>query len=287
MADASLSGTHALDLGASTAAAAAAMPNKEAVEGRALIGYESILDSYDVTITPSTETTGYSGQNVKTRLTHAGWKPSATGAQSLTFTAADLGKTVDYLGIAAHNLKSKAATIDLQYSDDGSSWTSLLSGGYAPTSDAPFMLTVASTSKRYFKLVVNVSGVDYPTIGVVMLGERLSLQRGIYVGHRPASFSRSVTYNTSESEGGQIIGRSVVRRLNETDVSLKRITPTWYRSHLADFEEAALESPFFFMWNTDDRYKGEVIFGVLAGDPRPVNEHQSFMAVDYTIRGLA
>lgn len=288
MSDASLSalGAPLLDLGASTAATVAP-GQRESVAGRALIAYRSILDSYDVSIAATSAAAGYAAVNVKSRLTHSGWRPSAGGAQSLTFMAADLGKTVDYLGIAGHNLFSKGATIDLLASDDGVTYSSLLGGGYLPTSDAPFLLQVASSAKKYFRLTVNVAGVAYPTIAVVMLGEVLRLQRGIYVGHRPAPFSRDVAYNASESEGGQIIGRSVVRRMSETDITLKRITPTWFRDYLLPFQRAAEESPFFFLWNTGTRYSAEVIYGMLTNQPRPSNEHQSFMAVDYSIRGLA
>jgi hypothetical protein len=262
--------------------------DKDYVVGQAAIGYRSFLDAYDVTIAASSETAGFAGVNVKSRLTHQGWKPSATGAQYLTFTAADNGQNVDYLGIAAHNLASKGASLDFQWSDDGTSWTTLLNNGHVPVSDAPFLLTFTSVAKRRFRLQVNVDGGNFPTIAVVMFGELLPLQRGIYVGHRPAPFSRDVVYNTSESEGGQIIGRSVVRRMNETEITLRRLRPAWLRANLVPFQRAAEEQPFFFVWKKDDAtYVREVIYGVLGNQPRPVNEHQSFMAVDYSIRGLA
>ena len=258
---------------------------KEYIEGRAVIGYHSILDDYDVTISASSEAAGFAAVNVKSRLTHSGWKPAASGAQYLNVTAS-AGKAVDYIGLAAHTLASKAAVIDLEYSDDGASWTSIL-GGYAPISDAPFLLLFAAQERLRYRLAVTPGGAELPTVGVVMLGARLALQRGIYVGHRPAPFNRKNRFNIDLSEGGQILGRAVVRQANETEVDLRRITPAWERAYLAPFLRAAEEQPFFFLWNTDDRYKGEVMFAELTNEPEPVNDHKSFMACSLSLRGLA
>lgn len=268
------------------AGTAALAHEKEYVVGSAIIAYQSILDDYDVTITASSEASGYAGVNVKSRLTHSGWKPSSSGTQYLTF-AASTGKRVNYLAIAAHNLASKAAVIDLEYSDDGgSTWTSILET-YAPASDAPLLLLFDAQERLHYRLAVTVSGADYPTLAVVMLGARLALQRGIYVGHAPAPFSRKARFNVDMSEGGHILGRSVVSRAHTASIPLRRITPAWYREYLDPFLESAEELPFFFLWNTDDRYKGEVIFGELTNEPEPVNEHKSFMGVDLAMRGLA
>ncbi len=268
-------------------AAPAATPGQaEYVEGRAIIAYQSMLDAADVSIAASSAASGFAAVNVKSRLTYSGWKPSAGGAQTLTFTGT-AGHTVDYLGIAGHNLFSQQATLDLQSSDDGVTWASLLGGGVAPVSDAPLLLIFTESAKNHFRLVVNVAGAAYPTLAVVMLGQRMPLQRGIYVGHRPAPLNRELTYHTNDSEGGQMIGRSVVRRANRTALSFSRLTPSWLRSTWMPFQRAAETLPFFFMWNTQPRYRGEVIYGQMMNQPEPVNSHQSFMSVELEIRGLA
>lgn len=258
----------------------------EYVVGSAVIGMNSMLDASDVAITASSETSGFEAVNVSSRLTYSGWRPSATGAQYLYFTGST-GHAADYLTIAGHNLFSKGATIDLAYSDDGgATYTSLLNG-YVPTSDSPFMLLFTQQQRLLYRLTVNVSGTNYPTIAVVLLGARLALQRGIYVGHRPAPFSRAVNYLTEVSEGGQILGRAVLRRATTTDITLRNITPAWSRAYLAPFLILAETLPFSFMWNTDDRYKGEVIYGFMENQPQLVNEQKSFMACDLSMRGLA
>jgi hypothetical protein len=280
---ASLTGTHAHDLGASAATAAAQPGQREYVAGRAIFAYQSILDDRGVGITATSEADWFAAENVRSRLTSSAWKPADAGEQALIFESDTLGKTIDYLGIAAHNLRSMGASIVLQSSDDGATWADIVS--HAPSTDAPFLLTFSEVSKLHFRLVVNVASGAFPAIGVVMLGQRLPLQRALYVGHRPAPFSRDIVYKTAESEGGNIIGRTIIRRFNETSIEIRRITPTWFRQQLLPFQRAAEVQPFFFLWRTD--YADEVIYGVIDNAPRPSNEHQSFMAVDYTMRGLA
>ncbi len=256
----------------------------EYVVGSAIIGYKSMLDASDVVITATSETTNFAAVNVATRLTYSGWRPSAGGTQYLTFTGS-VGHKVNYLAVAGHNLFSKGATCDLEYFD-GTNWISMLSG-YAPVSDSPFMLIFTAKEALAYRIRVDVSGTAYPTIAAVLLGERLELQRGIYVGHRPAPFSREVSYLTETSEGGQFLGRAVLRRATTTDIAFRNITPTWSRAYLVPFIIAAETQPFAFMWNTDDRYKGEVIYGYVTNPVQLSNAHQSFMSCDLSIRGLA
>ncbi len=265
----------------------AAQPGQLAfIDGRAIIAYESILDDGDVSLAATTEAAEFEVENLTDRLTYSAWQPSAGGTQYVTITAGS-GKSVDYLGIAAHNLASKGATIDFEYSDDGVVWTSVL-GGYVPITDAPLLLLFAQQQRQRFRLAVNVNGAALPTIGVLMLGERLSLQRGIFVGHRPAPFARKRRFLTEESDSGQIIGSVAIAKANETAAKISRITPSWYREFLDPFLERAVDrEPFFFMWNTDDRYKGEVLYGVMTNEPEPVHDHQSFMEVTIEMRGLA
>lgn len=258
---------------------------KEYVDGRAIIGYQSLLDSADIAIAATSAASGYPASAIKSRLTAGGWRPSANGAQYLTFTGSR-GHKADYLVLAGHNLASKGAVIDLEY-HDGTSWLSMLSG-HAPVSDSPIMLLFTQREALAYRLRVDVAGVAYPTIATVLLGARLSLQRGIYVGHNPAPYSPDVDFVTEESEGGNIVGSTVLSTSFSTSVSLRRITPTWFRAYMAPFLLVARrKTPFAFMWNTDDRYKGEVIYGTLTNRPSFGNEHQSFMGGDLEIRGLA
>lgn len=261
---------------------------KDFVDGRAVIGYKSILDDYDVSIFASSEASGFDVENIVDRLTYNGWKPNAGGTQTVEIVC-ESGKPVDYLAVSAHNLNSKGVAIDLRYSDDnGATWISAINGGFVPVSDAPFMVLFTRQDRVRFQVVLSIPGSDLPTIGVIMLGPRLSLQRGIYVGHGPAPFSRRRRFLTEESDGGQIIGSVVMAKASETDIDIKKITPAWYREFMDPFVKRAVDQePFFWLWNTDDRYKGEVIYGVLTGEPSPVNEHQSFMALALSVRGLA
>lgn len=264
--------------------------NPEYVDGRSVICYDDISQLSGAVLSASATATAagtatYDAANAFDGLTYDYWKPSTGGAQWLKIALA-ASAVVDYLGLAAHNLGTLGATVQLQGSLDDATYVNLLpEGTFVPTDDGPIVRLFTEKAYRYFKLTTTPpSGTQQ--IGVLMLGRSTPLQRGVHVGHRPAPFSRDVRYTTNESEGGNFLGRSIVRVSNETEIALSNMTARWYREKFEPFALQAESRPFFFVWDRHRR-PDEAMFGYATNRPSLENGKTSFVSTTLSMRGKA
>jgi len=190
------------------------------------IGYENVLRQSNVTITATTSETDADPDSVINGLTYDFWKPTTTPA-TLTFTFTE-SVTCDYCGIAGHTLTETGNSVELQYWDGLSpgSWVSL--GTVSPGSESgnkTIMFLFDSTSAQQWRLIVT-GGTTTPVLGVVNLGTALILERMIYGGHTPITLSKNTTIKPQRSEGGQWLGRSIIREGASNTISLRNLTAT-------------------------------------------------------------
>jgi hypothetical protein len=244
----------------------------------ARIGIESILTNSNVTA--SSESSGFPASALSNPLTYDQWRPSSVPAS----VSVDNGSTVDvdYIGIAAHNLSSVGAVIDVEYSTDGVSW--ILLQELSPGDNGPIMLLFETITARYFRFTVEASDVFY--IGAVYIGQALVMQRSIYGGHAPITLSRSTEFSPNRSEGGQWLGRSIVRKGTETSYDWSNLTALWYRQHFDPFVKLARTRPFFIAWYPS-KFPQEVGFVWVNSDIKPQNMGvRDFMSVSMNVVGL-
>src|SRR5690606_38472993 len=123
----------------------------------------------------------------------------------------DLGtiRSINYEGIAAHNIGSVGARVTVQYSDDDSTWNDANNSAVAPSSSPPtddgeMLFLFPAVSARYWRIYVEDS---IPTIGVVFIGSILAMPRGIYQGYTPITMARQTVIRPTISERGQWLGR--------------------------------------------------------------------------------
>jgi hypothetical protein len=145
------------------------------------------------------------------------------------------------------------------------------------------MIFFATVSARYWRLKV-VSTVQ-PILGVWYVGETLAMQRGLYGGHSPITLSRTTVVRATKSEGGQFLGRYIVRAGVRTSAQWSNLTASWYRENFDPFVEAAREYPFFFAWRPS-QYPEEIGFCWMDGDVAPRNQGQrNYMSVGIDMDG--
>jgi len=168
------------------------------------IGYKNLFTTSGVTVTTSSEVSGFEKENAYDWKPYDWWRPATTGTHWIraSFGAA---KAADYMAISAHNLGTLGATIVCQYSTNGgSSWTDI-GGTQAPIDDNVIFVTFDSTQAADWRTkVTNVYGITF--IGVVSIGEMTELERGMEVGFAPPTLARDHKYYTSVSEGGVFLG---------------------------------------------------------------------------------
>jgi len=240
----------------------------------ARIGYQNL--TYGLTATASSAAAGFPAIAATYPTTFEYWTPTALpAAWGVDFGSA---KSVDYCGIVGD---LNGATIEIQSSSNFSTWTAR--GTIGPTTDRINMALFLETSVRYWRLYVT-GGL--PNIAVVHLGKALAMQRKIYQGHTPLTLSRTTELSNNMSDGGQYLGRSVIRKGAQTSCNWSHLKADWYRSNFDPFVKAARTGPFFIGWRPES-YPSELGYVWTDNDIAPTNSGpRDFMSVGVSFMGL-
>lgn len=198
--------------------------------------------------TPSATSTasGYAAANTATLARGTTWKAGASGAQKLIF---DLGTTFTptFLGIANANWSAFGANARLQYSSDGSSWTTQYTFASLPSTDYLedyFAILAAAPARRYWAL-------DFPSstaaveVGVFYLGYQTTLSKNPNYG---ATEEDVYNVEMDRSEGRVVVSDKAARRLTRFEMAWERGTSSM-RDEIRSLirgEEGPLR-PFWFV----------------------------------------
>lgn len=265
------------------------------------IGYNNLTQS----VTATSQQAGFEATALDNPFTFEIWKPSIFPASIVC----DLGtvNTIDYLGLAAHTLSNcklviessldnityqevtnavilKDTTIMLLFEPVQARYVRITITGYA--TEATFISDFVAQS--YEEGTYSATGIGSPTeasCSVVYVGLSLAMQRQIYGGHSPSTLSRNTTYNNNRSDGGQWLGRSIVRRGETTSFTFNNLSASWYRENFDPFVASAERNPFFIAWRPDG-YANEVVYGQTAENIQPENQGlRDFMSVALNVVG--
>lgn len=253
--------------------------------------------NYVQAITASSSATGFPASSMLTSLTYEFWKPSTLPAT----IDIDLGRsrTCDYLGLGAHELGG--CDIKLYYSLSDVTYTQVAFATLQNNTDV--MLLFTPQAARYWRIEIDRAeptlsadftlgdyslwegGTGFASLAVLFLGEAMPMQRMIYGGHTPGVFSRETSYSDNESEGGQWLGRSIVRQSLTEPFSFVNLTSDWVRDTFEPFLTHAETEPFFALWRPLG-YANECTFGRTQQDIKPSNSGvRDFMSVTFTMSG--
>lgn len=230
------------------------------------------------TATASSESVTFPADAPLNPLTYEFWRPTAMPA---TWTL-DAGSSVsaNYFGIASHTLAGCA--IQIEGSNDGSSFTVIDS--LSQTDNSQIMFLFAPVSYRYWRL--NILSGAIPSVGVVYVGTTLDMTRPYYAGVTPISLSKDHTIRNNRSEGGQWLGRTVIRTGASMSASFKNLENEWVRTLFADFMADAVLYPFFFGWRPDN-YPEDVGYVWVNEDIKPSNQGiRDWMTVSFNMAGI-
>lgn len=241
--------------------------------------YHDILRIPGTTVVASSESTDFEAENVGDYLTWDFWRPAELPA-TLTITTPE-AETVDYALIAAHTIGSTMTAVKLEYFD-GSDWVALFET--APGVDNVIVALFDAVTTNQFRL--SLAGSSIPSIGVVMLGRALAMQRKLYQGHGPITLSKRTVKLPNRSEGGQWLGASIRREGVQTSISFAHLTASWVRSKFEPFIESARKYPFGWVWRPEE-FPAEVAYVQAIGDIRPTNSGpRDMMSVTFEVEGL-
>lgn len=250
-----------------------------------LIGFRSILTPSNVEA--DFEDSSYPITNITNDSTIIVWRSTSNTEQYVTFNTADLGD-IDYIGIARHNFASIEVAVSVEGTNDITSpivWDELTTPAI-PADDSPIMFRIPLSGYQQLRIRIQSGDIDFPSMGVVYCGRLLILQRRIYVGHTPMKYGRQFDVLTGVSEKGDFLGRVQVSQTTATNVSMKNITPTYYRTEIDPFFKVSGITPFFFAWRPLD-YPNEVGFAWVTDDPKISNQLPNGMVeISFSMDGI-
>lgn len=266
------------------------------------IGYSNLLP--DSTVVASTSEAGFPVSALLNPLTYEFWKPTSFPAE----VTVDTGNSapVGYIGLAAHNLCG--CRVSVLYSvDDGLNYEPAVS--FELKNNNPVMVLFPEVNAQLWRVTIegwafapvfsaNFVDQEYGVaaydsadagdsrVGVMYLGKPLAMPYPIYGGHAPGVLSRNTLVQPNRSEGGQWLGRSVIRNGASADFDFNNLRAAWYRENFDPFVASAIEAPYFIGWRPRS-YPGEVLYATTDADISPVNTGVADrMSVQFTAQGV-
>jgi hypothetical protein len=197
-----------------------------------LICWNNFLEASGVTLTTDggTEQDDGAAINATTGTTYDYWKAVPSGsAVNLQFDF-NATRSPDFAAISAHNIADLGGTIAFQRWT-GSTWTGVGTGAVTPTkNEAIGFYFEESGSTRWRLRITNVSSNQEVQIGVIFVGRALQVPQRIYQGYDPHLRPNMVDLNTNVSEGGNLLGSTVVRKGLMLSAEISHIQPSFSRN---------------------------------------------------------
>ena len=238
----------------------------------ARIGYENILTSSTATVDPD------ESLNVLTPSTYDKWRPDADA----TLTANGDESVCNYVGIAAHNLGTSGATVVISTVLNGVQ-TVIFSGQY----DNDRAKFIRFNDAPCDGVTVQVTGGANVEIGVIFLGKELEMMRPLYAGHNPVYLSSTDKYSPQMSDGGQFLGKILIRQGYATQASFKHLTYEWYKENFQPFVESSKSRPYFWAWNLLE-HPDDIVYGWTNANITPsLMGIRNWLSVDFAIEAHA
>lgn len=228
-----------------------------------------------------------SAANAVTGTTADYWLPNVTGTSALFAPTFATATSVSLVAIAAHNLGTLGATVQVKYSTDNISWTDSGVGFLAPTDNSPIVVRMAAASARYWQIeITGLTAGDPVYAGVVFFGNDLVMPMRFYQGFAPVISPTEVELQSNVTVGGNLVGSSIVAKGSTISAPFRLIPPSFTRGDLLPFiPHFNAGKGFFFGWRPET-YPQDVHYCWRDGDAiRPTNEGpRDFMAFSINAR---
>lgn len=160
------------------------------------------------------------------------------------------------IGIVGHNLGTADATVSVEYSLNGTDWTSLTS--FRQFDDTALMKEFTVTAARYWRIGF-VTSATAAQLGVAMLGQPLTFPRWPKSEFDPDALTISASSEVSKS--GNPLGATLKYVTRKISMNFENITPAWMTGvfKAAWDNHFELLKPFFIAWDITN-HPSEVYF---------------------------
>lgn len=205
------------------------------------------LSSGDAVLTDGALTNAVSG------TTYDYWLPNVTGTATTFQATFSTARTISFVGIAAHNLYTLAATVVVQRSTDaGATWPNVTGTSYTPTDNSPIgfrMPTSGNDADRWRIRITGLTAAAPLYIGVVFFGNDMVFPSRFYRDFAPNISPSEVQLQSNVSVGGNLLGNSVLTRGSTISAQLRNLPPSFVRGSMLPFiPHFNAGKGFFFGW---------------------------------------
>lgn len=209
------------------------------------------------------------------------WTPAAMPATLQV--SLSVARECNAMAIVAHNLGSKGATVIVEHME-GVSWSEDLR--HSPKDDSAILMIWNGAVAASWRL--RVTGPAAPSIGVVMLGKRLTIRSGVLTGYVALPHARRADLMTSTSMGGQFLGNRIKRRGAETAIEFADLPREFVDGALAPFRDH-FDSGQPFIWASDPKGdKRDVGYCWRSGDElRPSYGEDGWANIAFSVEAYA
>lgn len=207
-----------------------------------LIGWKQLIKR-----ATSVNIDGYPIENCLTENTYQFWRAPSSAAVTVTLTASAVTK--GFLGIAAHNLGTHLAKVEVF---SGSN----LIGSKSVSTNLALMIPLSENVTGSLRVIITAKAGLNTTpiqIAVMRIGEILEIPCAVGRGEMPSRFQRTTVRSFNRSEKGHYLGSRVKRTALNGNPTFNVTTFDWYAEKLYPFQLYAEEHPFFFAYSPEIR----------------------------------
>ncbi len=228
------------------------------VQGSSYIGYDNSYLRTDALVAGSTEDSGFPASNATSWLiTGGGWRATVSATTYLTVTLA-AAENLNSYALYKHNLGDLGATVKLQHSSDGSAWTDLSGSEQVVADNKAIFFIGTGVTALYWR--ISIAGVDGTIIiGNAFVGSSLQVFSPPEPGFTPPELAMDNKYVTSRADGGDFLGRSLIRKGSKMSFNNSVVHKDWIRANWLPLMQAIEKTPFYYAWDSTN-YADEVAF---------------------------
>ncbi len=237
-------------------------------------------------ITPSAEPdpANYPYQNAYDGRSYTYWKvPSGTQYLTAVFPS---GKAVNAYALyltGDETIAHLGGTVTFQYSQDGgATWVDFLPAE-APIDSTPIYRQKSTVTATRWRWKFDCASAHY--VSVLSFGTDFQFERGCWTGFSPPKLARATELTNNVSQGGNFLGRSIIRNGMSTSFNLDFLSASFVRGYWFDFVVWAERKPWFLLWNKKD-YPADAAFCWTDGAiGEPMYSAPNFMSAKMKIQG--
>lgn len=229
------------------------------VAGNSYLGYDNLFLRSDVAFSATSEDAGFPAENAATWLTYSGgWRSSIAGSQSLVASFPSSESANSY-ALFKHNLGDIGGTVKLQQSDDGITFSDIAGSETTPADNRTIFFIFDSESHPFWRLMFTIPAAQTLIVGQAFIGPSLNVFGGPESGWTPPNLAFNDDFVNSRADGGDFLGRSLIRKGAKTGFSVSAVPAAWVRTFWEPFLTTAQLQPFYLSWDSVN-YASEVAY---------------------------